>query len=279
VGTLRVMTFNIRGFYHPDDGANEWRHREALNVATVRAAAPHLIGMQEVQTGNLKAYDRLLPEYRCTAWPEYGNQPPFEWPAIYWDPRTLIPIDSGGFWLSETPERFSASWGTDCIRSATWMKFRHAATGATIVHLNTHLDHISGQARVEGTRLILARLGELQADGSVAIVTADFNDRPRSPTHRLYTNAGFTDAYLAAGHADDPERSFTYHGWRGREFRREGAEPVRIDWILVRDGARWRARVASCEIIRNAAPPVYPSDHYPVLAELMIEPNDASQAG
>lgn len=27
LGTLRVMTFNIRGFYHPDDGVNQWQYR------------------------------------------------------------------------------------------------------------------------------------------------------------------------------------------------------------------------------------------------------------
>ena len=30
---LRVMTFNIRGFYNRD-GANAWAHREAINLAT-----------------------------------------------------------------------------------------------------------------------------------------------------------------------------------------------------------------------------------------------------
>jgi endonuclease/exonuclease/phosphatase family metal-dependent hydrolase len=275
MSTLRVMTFNVRGFYHPDDGVNQWQHREALNVATVQSTAPHLIGMQEVQTGNLKAYHRGLPEYHWLAWPEYGNAPPYEWPALYWDPGAITPIDNGGFWLSETPDRFSGSWDTDCIRAATWIKFQHAATGASVVHLNTHLDHISEQARIEGSRLILARLGELQSDGSAAIVTADFNARPESATHRLYTSAGFSDAYLAAGHADHSERSFTFHGWRGEAFRREGP-PVRIDWILVRDGARWRAAVRSCEIVRDAEPPVYPSDHYPVVADLELSPQETA---
>ncbi|TAK72941.1 MAG: hypothetical protein EPO22_00165 [Dehalococcoidia bacterium] len=210
--TLRVMTFNVRGFYHPDDGANEWVHREALNVETIRDAAPQLIGMQEVQTGNLKAYQRLLPRYHWLAWPEYGNQKPLEWPAMYWDSRDVTPIDSGGFWLSETPERYSASWDTDCIRSAAWIKYRHEATGATVVHLNTHLDHISELARIEGSRLILDRLRDLQADGSAAIVTADFNARPASATHQLWLDAGFADAHLAAGHDDRPESTFTYHG-------------------------------------------------------------------
>jgi endonuclease/exonuclease/phosphatase family metal-dependent hydrolase len=267
--TLRVMTFNVRGFYHPDDGDNIWQNREAINVATIRRAAPHLIGMQEVQTGNLKAYDRLLPEYHWTAWPEYGDAPPFEWPAIYWDPRVLQPLDSGGFWLSEMPDRHSRSWDTDCIRSATWLKFRHVATGARIVHLNTHLDHISERARIEGTRLIVARLDDLQSGGAAAIVTADFNDRPGSATHRAWLDAGFADAHIAAGHGDDPERDFTYHGWRGTSFRREGTAPVRIDWVLLRPGAT-AARVESCEILRDAAPPVYPSDHYPVLAQIAL---------
>jgi len=267
---LRVMTFNVRGSYHPDDGPNQWPDREALNVATIRARAPHLVGMQEVQTGNLKAYHRLLPEHHWTAWPEYGDAPPHEWPAIYWRPDALRPLDSGGFWLSETPDRHSRSWDTDCIRSAAWVRFRHAATGATLVHLNTHLDHISERARIEGSRLILSRLDELQADGAAAIVTGDCNDRPGSATHGLWLDAGFAEAHLAAGHADDPARTFTYHGWRGTSFRREGDAPVRIDWVLVRPGARTPARVVACDIVRDAAPPVYPSDHYPVIAEIAV---------
>ncbi len=175
---LRVMTFNIRGFYHPDDGANEWQHRESLHFETIRRCAPDLIGLQEAQTGNLKAYHRELPGYHWMAWPEYGDAPPHEWPAIYWRPDRLRPIDSGGFWLSETPERHSGSWDTDCIRSAAWVKFRCVATGATIVHVNTHLDHRSELARVNGAALIIARLDELQRDGAAAVVTGDFNTVP-----------------------------------------------------------------------------------------------------
>lgn len=34
--TLRVMTFNVRGFYRPDDGANVWEKREAPLVRKQR---------------------------------------------------------------------------------------------------------------------------------------------------------------------------------------------------------------------------------------------------
>jgi endonuclease/exonuclease/phosphatase family metal-dependent hydrolase len=286
--SLRVMTFNIRGYYHPDDGVNQWPGREALNVATIRRAAPHLIGMQEAQTGNLKAYDRELPQYHSLAWPEYGNNKPFEWPAIYWDPRRLRPLDSGGFWLSETPDRHSPSWETDCIRACQWIRFRDLASGAEFAHANTHLDHRSERARYEGSRLIIERLAELEAqpvssgdsDRGTAlataslrvpqVVTGDFNDVPGSRTYRLWTETGYADAHVAAGCTADPYESYTNHGWRGYPFARNDDTPQRIDWILVRGTPASGAEVRSCAIVRDGAPPIWPSDHFPVIAEVVI---------
>jgi endonuclease/exonuclease/phosphatase family metal-dependent hydrolase len=265
------MTFNIRGYWHPGDGVNQWHHREALNVATIRRAAPHLIGFQEAQGRNLKAYKMLLPEYWYTEGPQYGNRPPHEWNAVFWDRARLQPIDSGGFWLSETPERPSRSWDTDNIRSATWLKFRCLDSGAKFVHLNTHLDHVSEGARINGSKLIIERLRELQSDGSAAIVTGDFNTTPGSATYRLYAEAGFVDTFIAANNSDhDPMESYTNHGWRGYPWGRDDDTPQRIDWILVRDGAATSVGARSCSIIRDAEPPVYPSDHFAVVAEVVI---------
>ena len=184
------MTFNIRGFYHPDDGANQWQHREALHFATMRRCAPDLIGVQEAQTGNLKAYHRELPDYHWMAWPEYGDAPPHEWPAIYWRPERLRPIDSGGFWLSETPERHSRSWETDCIRSAAWVKFRCVASGATIVHVNTHLDHRSELARVNGARADHRAARCAAAGWRGGCRDGRLQHRAGSAAYRLFTDAG-----------------------------------------------------------------------------------------
>jgi|CXWL01.1.fsa_nt_gi endonuclease/exonuclease/phosphatase family metal-dependent hydrolase len=268
-GPLRVMTFNIRGFYHPNDGVNQWSNREALNIATIRRAAPHLIGMQEVQTGNLKAYARELTEYHWLAWPEYGNNKPFEWPAIYWDPRRLQPLDSGGFWLSETPEAWSRSWATDNIRACQWIRFRDRDSGAEFVHTNTHLDHVSKEARIQGSRLIIGRIGDENLAAAI-IATGDYNDVPGSPTYRSWIEAGFVDAHVAAGCGDDPYESYTNHGWQGYPFARSDDTPQRIDWIMLRDSAATAITVRSCEIIRDGVPPVWPSDHFPVLAELKL---------
>jgi exonuclease III len=41
----------------------------------------------------------------------------------------------------------------------------------------------------------------------------------------------------------------------------------RIDWILVR-GGELPAQVHSSDIVHDARPPLYPSDHFPVVAEV-----------
>jgi endonuclease/exonuclease/phosphatase family metal-dependent hydrolase len=262
------MTFNIRGFYNRD-GANAWEHRQALNLDTIRLHAPDLIGLQEANGRNLQVYHRELQQYNYLAGPPYNNAPPHQFPAILWNPKKLRPVDSDTFWLSETPDVYSGSWQTDCIRSAAWIRFRVTGSDATIVHLNTHLDHISERARVEGARLIIERLAGVQADGSAAIVTGDFNAPVGSPAYELFHADGFADAHLSCGNDDTPGRSFTYHGFEGETFRGSDSPPRRIDWVLLRDGTTTRVHAERCEIIRDAQPPVYPSDHYPVIADVV----------
>lgn len=261
------MTFNVRGSQHAD-GANEWPRRARLNVDCIRRCAPHLIGFQESQRGNLETYDRELSGYERLLGPGYENRRPWAYNAIYWDPETLELLDEGGFWLSETPGERSRSWGSSHVRSATWARFR-TASGAEFLHLNTHLDHRSGEARVEGSRLIIRSLEELTSPETPALVTGDFNCNPGSKTYNLYEAAGFSDVHELSGNA--PEN--TFHRFMGRDFtpKRPGGE-ARLDWVLARDGrgARWETR--SCSVVRDEEPPVYPSDHYPVIAGLALVP-------
>lgn len=263
---LHVMTFNVRGSQHAD-GDNEWPNRARLNVDCIRGCAPDLIGFQEFQRGNRETYDVGLPGYERLFGPGYENRKPFAHNAIYYDPHRLELLEEGGFWLSETPGERSRSWGARQVRSANWARLR-TSDSVEFVYLNTHLDHISGRARVEGSRLIISRLDELTGDVSPALVTGDFNCNPGFKTYGLYQSAGFSDAHRAAGNA--PEN--TFHKFRGEEFtpRRPDLEG-RLDWILPRNAASARWTVRSCAVVRDEEPPVYPSDHYPVVAELSLE--------
>ena len=236
---IRVMSFNVRGSFHDAREKNAWRNRAALNVATIERYAPDVIGLQEAQRGNLSSYRKRLPRYTHIRGPRYGNIVPHDFNTILFDPERLEPQDSGGFWLSETPEKHSRSWETRVARSATWALFRVLGTDLSFLHLNTHLDHVSAPARREGSKLIVERVAGISGRTGVdppAIVTGDFNSRPGSRTHRTFTESGFVDTYLAVGN-EDGERANTFHAFRGTSYRdaHPARGPRRIDWILSKD--------------------------------------------
>ncbi len=273
-----MMSFNIRGFSRRSDGVHDWAHRAAFNVATIKRYAPDLIGLQELQAESLATYREKLPEYAPILGPGAGNKAPHEFNAIFFDPTRLRVLDSGGFWLSETPDRHSSAWRTRVVRSANWAKFGSPSAGLSFVHLNTHLDHVSGLARAKGSELILRKIAQLQEGGFPAVVTGDFNCLPQSFPYRSFAGNGFEDTFLAAGNEDD-EDAGTFHAFKGLRYFllrcgdrvRHGRKPRRIDWILLKNGQQ-RLRTEAHEILRDrhARSAVYPSDHYPILAALAL---------
>ena len=273
VSPVRVMSFNVRGSFHDVRKRNAWRNRTGLNIATIERYAPDVIGLQEAQRGNLGAYRKHLPHYAHIRGPRYGNAIPHDFNTILFDPERLEPLDSGGFWLSETPEKYSRSWETRVARSATWVLFRMIETELSFLHLNTHLDHVSALARREGSKLVVSRVVEISDRTGVdppAIVTGDFNSRPGNRTHKTFTESGFADTYLAAG---NEEGANTFHAFKGADYRDAHPHrgPRRIDWILLKD-PRERLRVTSHRIIHDSDEnsSLYPSDHYPILADFSI---------
>jgi endonuclease/exonuclease/phosphatase family metal-dependent hydrolase len=268
---LRIMSFNVRGSFSDLDTPNAWPERAALNVETIRRRAPALIGFQELQSGNLETYRERLPQYGRVPGPEYGNNARPSLNAIFFDAERLRLLDSGGFWLSTTPERYSSSWASRVVRSANWVYFESADGDLSFLHLNTHLDHVSGRARVEGSRLVLRKAAELvqrYGEDTPILVTGDFNCRPETPTYRSFVENGFMDTYLAAGNEDRGD-AHTFHAFKGSQYRdaRPGLGPRRIDWILLKV-PRQRLRAVSHYIVRDHDGEQYPSDHYPVLADL-----------
>jgi endonuclease/exonuclease/phosphatase family metal-dependent hydrolase len=258
---MRIMSFNVRGAYWVNDGVNHWPKRADLNSATIRKYTPDVIGFQEFQQGNHEYYQTALAEYRWSLGPRYGNRAPFEYPAIAWNSAKLRLCGVGGFWLSSSPQVYSGAWRTDCIRSAQWARFQPVEGGRTWVFLNTHLDHVSELARLEGARLIIGQLAAIAPDEPL-VITGDFNCDPGTPPYQAFAEAGLVDCFLAAGGTDGPE-SLTFHGFKGRGYVLKDGRTERIDWILARG-----MKALSCDSVRDEDPPRYPSDHYPVLAEV-----------
>jgi endonuclease/exonuclease/phosphatase family metal-dependent hydrolase len=277
------MTFNIANAIDTeDDGDNAWEKRAALNVATIKRYAPDAIGFQQCDEGNLATYRAELAEYRYVLGPAADGPDLYDYNTIAYAPDRLELLDAGGFFLSETPETWSLGWDAAYVKALTWARFRVLTDGVEFVHLNTHLDHIGERARVESVRLLLRRLPDLRGGDLPVILTGDFNCNPWSPSYRMHVETtftdmsyhvlrayGFTDAFLAVG-GEDSVASFTFHGFEGaRYWAARHHMAGRIDWILTLDGAR-SARPLSYLIARDQESPVFPSDHYPVIADIEL---------
>jgi endonuclease/exonuclease/phosphatase family metal-dependent hydrolase len=188
---------------------------------------------------------------------------------LMWKTDRFELVDSGHFWLSETPEiPGSISWDSSLTRMLSWVVLRDKkAVGyqKELVFANTHFDHRGKQARLESAKLIRQRAEEIMNDIPI-ILTGDFNTTEDLAPYAALCNAeGFNgkplvDAFrVIHPEGSDNERSFG--AWVGR---RDGK---RIDWILHTDD--FVTLNAAINYTQDAGR--YPSDHYPVEATVRLK--------
>lgn len=255
---VTVMSFNVR-YGTARDGDNVWANRRDTVAEVVRHYSPDVMGTQECLDFQAKYIAEKLPEY---AWLGVGREKNGrgEMMAVFYKKAVLALEDSGYYWLSETPEvQGSKSWDTACTRMVTWCRFKHKETGREFYYANTHFDHVSETARVNSAKLMTKRLPD---GGQTVIVTGDFNSvAEKSTCWNTFKECGFTDAWLAAQEKVGPTVTFGEFG------PPEEGQDRRIDWILFK-GDVSVDRMETSLFNQNGR---YPSDHYPVVAELRLK--------
>ena len=252
---LRVMSFNVRVPVEAD-GPDRWEARRYLLVRTIRDARPDVIGTQELVSAQGEYIVAALPGYAWFGRGRRGEQGDAgdERMGVFYRRDALQLVESGDFWLSDTPEvPGSISWGNLYPRMATWGLFERRSDGRRFYLLNTHLPYRDedGPARERSAAAILARIGSWPADVPV-VVTGDFNDVPGSPAYRAMLGV-LRDAWVEAPERAGPDG--TFHAFTGVPGKR-------IDWVLYRGLRPLRARTLDD---RDGAR--HPSDHFPVLVE------------
>jgi len=250
---MRILTFNLR-FANPQDGPNQWDYRKELVVETIFACKPDLVGTQE---GTVPQLD-YLTDHLHGFLPLISHRevdPTCQYPTIFYRQKFQVK-ESGEFWLSKTPEvHRSKSWDSAFPRMMTYGLFQEAGRDLWFYFLDTHLDHISSQARFEGARLIQQFCLEKNAP---LILAGDFNEPPDAAVYQELTRPapGLVDTWRAlhpAGHNPPTQHNFDGQP-RGH----------RIDWILVTDPFR----VIKTEVVGYNHAGRYPSDHFPYIVEV-----------
>ena len=253
---LRVGTCNVRCPNAGDDKVgNGWDARKADLMNLLRKLDMGVFGMQEVHEKpyadlceGLKEWE-LVDDYEVTT------------PIAYRKSRFDL-VKKGVFWLSETPDvPRSLGWGAKHIRPCLYLILADKATGRRFCFINTHTDHRSVLARIEGMKLILQRMKTF-AEGLPVVFVGDHNcgpaTEPAAEARKVLKDA------RDISEVKDPGPINTFHAWG----KIKDIDWRRCDYIYVSDGIR------VCDFVthddKRPGTDRYPTDHYLLSASIEL---------
>ncbi len=268
----RVMSANIRvtGLDADKNTPNEWDNRKEYMIDVIRSYKPDVIMMQEVIYDSYEYCKNELKEYVA-----FGFEGPEMDPytegyhfigknVIFFLKERYQLISAGCYWLSDDPTiAGSISWNTNRARHANWVRVLDKNTGKQLRLIDIHLDHKSKEAKVNQAKMIVREAAQYQ-DNFPQIICADFNSRKYEEQVKHFVSNGWTDCYDILH--DGVEFGRTAHSFKGKNMPEKPGKG-RIDYILTKGNAK----ALSCNIITDHKGDMYPSDHYFMLAEIVIE--------
>jgi endonuclease/exonuclease/phosphatase family metal-dependent hydrolase len=265
--TIKVMTFNIRcQSGEKADDINYWGGRKYLVAELIDKYNPDIIGMQEVEKRQIDDLEVLLEEYSWVGVGRDDGEEAGEFSPIFFNNSKFDVEWDSTFWLSPTPHIPSKGWDAMLNRIATFALFKNKEDGKEFYFFNTHFDHIGDTARVESAKLIIKKIKEIPANFPV-ILSGDFNITSDSEPYKILTGEKLPDGNPVL--YDAQFISSTPHSGGMNSFNGFGKieEPYRkIDFIFVND----KVSVFTHGIITDKINGLYPSDHFPVLAVVLI---------
>lgn len=263
---LHVMTYNIRRQLPTwrRGSPDRWSTRAPLLRRLLAAEQPTLLGVQEALPAQAEFVAAALGDGVQSVGRGREAGGAGEQCLVYFDAERLRLEGWEQLALSATPDvPGSRSWGNRIPRVAVRASFTDAATGARLVVVNTHFDHISARSRRRSAAMILDLVvGVLRDDpGAAVVVMGDLNTGERSATVRALTADGtLRDAWAAAADRLTP-------GWGTFSWYRPPREGARrIDFLLVGPGVEVLRVGINAARFDGAAP----SDHEPVQAVLRL---------
>lgn len=254
---IRVMSANLRCFNPQDIGKKSWFYRADLILKNIENEAPTVIGFQEATKWQYNYFCKALPGYDSVI--TYRDDSPFsEGCPIFYSTALYDLMDKGSFWLSETPDVLSKDWDSKCYRVCSYVILRDKASEQQFVVFNTHLDHVSDVARINGIGVVLDKIQ--QFGGLPSMIMGDFNAEEDSETYRSATE-NFLDAKYQAKEAVGLHGA-TYQNWG------ESLDRNPIDYFMI---SKTGFAVEQYKVVDTTYAGVYPSDHFPILVDLILE--------
>ena len=174
---LTVMSFNVRQSHAREaDEFNSWSNRKEACLEMLLTRQPDLVGFQEAQFKGQWSFfrDILAAEYGSVGIGRDNGVDKGETSGFLYKRSVLTLLDSGTFWVSETPDEPSKSFDEKYNRSLTWGLFKVKKTGKRFYYFNTHLG-LTWQSQKEGVEMIVGKMKEINPEGLPLIFSGDLN--------------------------------------------------------------------------------------------------------
>ena len=174
---LTVMSFNVRQSHAKEArGSDNWPNRKEACLEMLKTRRPDLVGFQEAQFKDQWRFfrDSLSSEYGSFGIGRDNGADKGETSGFLYKTSVLTLLDSGTFWVSETPDVPSKSFDEKYNRSLTWGLFKLNKTGKRFYYFNTHLG-LSWKSQKEGIDMIVGKMREINPEGLPLIFSGDLN--------------------------------------------------------------------------------------------------------
>lgn len=276
--TLNVASYNVRTHTPKDyEHGDGWTQRVDYLCDVIRFSDFDIFGAQEVRYEQLTDMLARLDGYAYIGAGRDDGKRKGEFSPIFYKKERFKLLDSGTFWLSETPDRPSKGWDAKYPRICSWGVFKDKVLHRKFWFFNLHMDHKGIEARRESARLIVNHIKECCGKDANVILTGDFNVAQDNEIFRIFADCGFLkDSYEVAEFRFAPTGTFN-------SFKPTNYTTRRIDHIWVSnsiDVARygiltyhyWSDESGAAATNTDAPKDVkseqrqvrLPSDHYPV---------------
>lgn len=261
---MKVMSFNLRSDFILDF-KNRWDKRKHIVYEIIDKYQCDIIGVQEVTdkmfldiNNNVNKYNIIGSARSKKIFSERNN--------LFIEKSHNI-IEHKTFWLSKDPDKVGSQiwyslYPRICTTAVVELK-----TGELVRIYNTHLDCFLPQARDFG----LKKLGEIieknrKKEKLPVIVIGDFNATPNSNIIKKFAAGEYSSNRFVAVQEVKRElyNQSTMSSFKGKE------KGIHIDYIFVSE----ELEIIDVDIIKYNINGNYPSDHYPLIAEIKLKKED-----
>ena len=258
---MKIVTFNIRCDCGVDEN-NNFEFRKPYILKKIDEEKPDIICFQEVMSHVALWLNDSLLDYIIVGCGRDENLDG-EQVSVAFKKEKYSLIALNHFWHSDTPYVAGSHYPEQSIfpRLCTQCYLMERESRVIIRVVNTHLDHISSEARRKELELIMKMISEISMyKEQLTFFVGDLNAVPDSEEMKVIKDYPEFECLTN-------DIGITYHGYFvDNEYTKDSTAP-QLDYIFVRG----EVHLKSVQKWTDVQGRVYLSDHYPVAVQVDLK--------